>query len=117
MFPHKRHPGDLGGDLRYFRDPPVGDGRRFHLYLYYRDKTRVPPEPTSFHAEWVIPGTDWDPATERGEAAALEADHRARQEQHLITSIERELQRTNTILVKRGSELVRITSPSNDADG
>jgi len=73
MLPHERRPDDLAGDMKYRRDDPIGDGRRFHFYAYYRDEAATLPIDASFHHEWIITGTDWDPAAERGEEGALEA--------------------------------------------
>ena len=108
MLPHKRRPDDLAGDMEYSRDDPIGDGRRFHFYAYYRDEAATLPIDASFHHEWIITGTDWDPAAERGQEGALEAEHKARNQERFIHLIERELLRTNTVLVRRGSQLVRV---------
>lgn len=115
MLPHERHP-DLADDLEYRRDAPAGDGHRFHFYVYYIDATAVPPVGRSFHWAWLITGSDWDPAEMRGEAAALEAERKARGQERIVRLIERELHQTDTLLIKRGNQLVRVRATGDNGE-
>ncbi len=100
-------PADIANDIRYTNAGRQGDGFPCELRLKYLDETKTPPEDSAFQRQWVMTGTDWDPAAERGEEKQLEEETRARYQEAFLGRIRAELHRSKTVLVRSGGRVVR----------
>jgi 5-methylcytosine-specific restriction enzyme A len=52
-------PDGVTADFAYFEDDPVGDYRRFHLYLYFKNGIHGGSTDGKFHHTWTISGTQF----------------------------------------------------------
>jgi hypothetical protein len=103
-------PADLGDHFRFYHDNPrPGDAERFHLYLYYLDRTGVAPWQESFHWQWDISATEGDTSPNRD---ALMLRRRAEEEEKFEQDIRRQLSDSLTRLVSNERGLQRISARS-----
>ncbi len=98
----------IRSEFKFTRDyPRPAEAERFHLFLYFTDKTIMPPAPDKRHSTWTISDTEFAVAGDRG---ALVAERRAREEEKFEQMVLREMAASRTRLVRGTSGLERVAA-------
>jgi hypothetical protein len=81
-------PPDLEDHFVFFKDDPVGDFSRYHLYLYYKQGGQGEAAQSKFHHTWTISRTAFATSSN---PAALEQRRRTEEAKAFVVAIRRAL--------------------------
>lgn len=84
LLPSPSVPSGIENHFKFVHDPKTGDNERYHLFCYYKDGFGLQGPHVSFHHEWMIPGSEFDPAPSK---EALENRRRAEETQAFVQMI------------------------------
>ncbi len=105
LLPSSYVPSGIENHFKFVHDPKTGDNQRYHLYCYYKDGTGPQGSHASFHHEWVISDSEFDPAPNK---EGLENRRRFEETQAFVQVIQRTLTQAGKRLVVTEAGLVKI---------
>jgi hypothetical protein len=100
-------PPDLDTHFAFFKDDPVGDFSRYHLYLYYKQQGQGEAGDAKFHRAWTISRTAFATSSS---PAALEQRRRGEEASAFVIEIRR-------ALVAEGKRIVQTEEGLCKVDG